>query len=60
MLCIYLKQKLKDVEKKTYVKKSVEVEEFYDLGEVWHIAIDQSIDNLADDERITSIELIAW
>lgn len=46
--------------KKNHVKKSVEIEEFYTLREAWHNAIESSIQNLADDERITSIELIAW
>ena len=52
--------KLEKRGKKNHVKKSVEIEEFYTLSEAWHNAIELSIHNLADDERITSIELIAW
>ncbi len=40
--------------------KGIEVEEFYDLGEAWHVAIDTAIKSTADDERLDSIELIAW
>lgn len=46
--------------KKNHVKKSIEIEEFYTLSEAWHNAIEVTINNLADDERISSIELIAW
>lgn len=46
--------------KRITLKKSVEIDEFYTLREAWHNAIEVSIHNLADDERITSIELIAW
>lgn len=41
-------------------KKGIEIEEFYDLGEAWHVAIDESIKALAYNERIDSIQLIAW
>lgn len=52
--------KLERCGKKNHVKKSVEIEEFYDLSEAWHNAIEVSIHDLADDERITSIELIGF
>lgn len=41
-------------------KKGIEVEEFYDLGEAWHVAIDESIKTIANNERLDSIQLIAW
>ena len=46
--------------KKNHVKKLVEIENCYNLYAAWRIAFEESIKNLADDERITSIELIAW
>lgn len=40
-------------------KKGIEVDEIYDLGEAWHVAIEESIEASANNERIDSIQLIA-
>ena len=40
--------------------KGIELEEFYDLADAWHIALDTAMESSVDDERLDSIELIGW
>ena len=40
--------------------KGIEIEEYYDLADAWHIAVDTAIESTADDELLDSVELIGW
>ncbi len=58
---MYIFEVIYDRREKRAITKSIEIDEgLYTLAEAWHVAIDEAIKKCEDDEKIRTIDIIAY